>query len=462
MTALAVAIGAASCSGTTTVVADDGTTIETTGFSEAGSDVTEGPPPPSVPDGPVDAEVTTVLAEVVPSLRNGALDPRIADALGASGDARLAWIVSDLMRFSGPDDQKGLADAFTSLTGFDLREAAGDGGPWRVATDQLITWDTPAAPGYREFKIGLLVALEPRWEALFADADLDWRVLNWGGVLIDDRPLGSTERCLRGCIPALDDPPLTAASAGSWYPDDQLVFAITVGGESVALPKHQMEVHEMVNLSIGGRRLAVPYCTLCGTAEAYLTDRVDGATRPLVMRTSGLLSLSNKVMFDLDSRSAFDTFTGRAVSGPLRLAGVQLPRVTVVTAPWGEWRAAHPGTKLLARDAGLGRDYDLDPLAGRDDRGPIFPVRRDDTRLEVHTQVLGVIAPDGTAVAFPADEARATLRAGEVVSMAGVSVVEDGGGLRANAGSAELPARQSFWFAWAQFHPGSRLWARSP
>ena len=35
-----------------------------------------------------------------------------------------------------------------------------------------------------------------------------------------------------------------------------------------------MEVREMVNDTLGGRDLAIPYCTLCASAQAYYTDQL--------------------------------------------------------------------------------------------------------------------------------------------------------------------------------------------
>jgi Protein of unknown function (DUF3179) len=218
-------------------------------------------------------------------------------------------------------------------------------------------------------------------------------------------------------------------------------------------------VHELVNVTLGGRRLGIPYCTLCRSAQAYLLDSVPAGVPQPVLRTSGLLSRSNKVMYDLRSRSVFDTFTGRAVSGPLREAGIELEQVTVVTTTWGEWKRAHPETRIVARDGGIGRVYEDDPLHGRDDDGPIFPIGDADPRLPVHVEVVGVVAPDGRPVAFVADRARAALADGTEVAAGGVELVLDGGGLRAyTAGGRELPAHQAFWFAWSQFHPGTDLW----
>jgi hypothetical protein len=56
-------------------------------------------------------------------------------------------------------------------------------------------------------------------------------------VLIDDRELGDTDGAARGgCIPALDDPAVTDADGGDWYPDDAIVFGIVEGDEALAIP----------------------------------------------------------------------------------------------------------------------------------------------------------------------------------------------------------------------------------
>ncbi len=217
----------------------------------------------------------------------------------------------------------------------------------------------------------------------------------------------------------------------------------------------------MVNDDLGGVRIGMPYCTLCGSAQAFITDSVPAGFETLELRTSGLLSRSNKVMFDLNTFSMFDTFLGTAVTGPLREADFTLEPVTVVTSTWRDWKAAHPATTIVARDGGLGNSYPLDPLRGRDDDGPIFPVGDVDPRLPVQEQVLGVEAPDGSFVAFPVFAAAQAIEAGAVVEMVGIVVVSDGAGLRAETttGTA-IPSHQAFWFAWSQqFHEDTLVWA---
>ena len=424
------------------------------------------PDAPIVVDEPLERRVEDALSRLLPEAAVGILDPEVLNVIADSHDARLGWLVSDLLRFyQGGLEERQLVSAFRDLTRVDVsRDPHFSDGAWRAVTDHLIAWDLPAPPSYRERKAQLYLEIEPGWRPFFADSDsaIDWRLVGWGGVLIDDRSLGDPNTCVRGCIPALDDPALTDADGGDWYPDDRIVFGVVVGDEAVAFPKNIMEVHELVNVTIVSRRLGIPYCTLCRSAQAYLLDSVPRGVEPPVLRTSGLLSRSNKVMYDLRTRSVFDTFTGRALSGPLQAAGVVLEQTTVVSSTWGEWKRAHPGTKIVAEDGGIGRSYDEDPLRGRDDKGPIFPIGDADPRLPVQVEVVGVIDPRGRPVAFRADRARAVLASGDPVALADVELVADGGGLRARSSSGqELPAHQAFWFAWSQFHPETALWTGS-
>jgi hypothetical protein len=424
------------------------------------ADGSEIPPAPDTPTGPLPVDVIDDLDTVFASLAIE-VDFDAVARIGESGDARLAWIISDLLRFF----QRGaLADvvieAFNRLTATTLPEERA----WGAATNLLIAWDLPAPPDYVQWKGALFELIEPAWEPFFSDEDsaIDYRLLSWGGVLIDDRSIeeaGLGLACPRGCIPALNDPEVTDAAGGSWYADERLVFGVVVDGEARAYPKHIMEVHEMINDTLGGRRIGIPYCTLCGSAQAYFTDVVPPGFETVELRTSGLLTRSNKVMYDLNTFSVFDTFLGSALTGPLQDAEFVLEMISMVTSTWGEWKEAHPDTTIVAEDGGIGRFYNPDPLRGRDDDGPIFPVGDVDPRLPVQDQVLGVVIADGTAIAFPVEQARAALDAGRKVALNGVELFRDGGGLRAALeDGTPLVSHQSFWFAWSQFHEGTIVW----
>lgn len=414
---------------------------------------------PNVPTGPLAPEVSDAIETAFgPGVRIRGWDEEQLDALlviGESGDVRMAWIFSDLIRLNrDPGLNAYLLTAAVKLMGLEIDAR----NSWRSITDQLIAWDVAAPPGYLEVKRGIYTLLDPRWERIFQPGDIDWRHLTWGGVGIDDRAFGTTDvPC--NCIPAADNPEVTGVAGAGWLADDDVVFGVVVGGESRAYPRRIMEVREMVNDTLGGRDLGIPYCTLCGSAQAYFTDRMpEGVERP-VLRTSGLLFRSNKVMYDLNTFSVFDTFRGNAVTGPLAERGIVLEQAGVVTTTWGQWRAAHPETTVLVESLALGHDFDF--RGGRDADGPIFPIGDVDERLAVQEDVLGLLTESGRAIAFPVQTALEALDRGDTVAFENVRLVLDGGGLRAvDADGGDLGGHQAFWFAWSQFHPDTELWSR--
>ncbi|MFN2486792.1 MAG: hypothetical protein ABR609_09350 [Acidimicrobiia bacterium] len=113
------------------------------------------------------------------------IDYDALEEVAASGDARLAWLVADLLRFLqiGRAGEE-LVVAFERLTGADLdQDPTSFESPWRAVTDHLIAWDLQAPPGYQELKARLFLLIEPAWEPFFADSDanIDWRWVSWGG-----------------------------------------------------------------------------------------------------------------------------------------------------------------------------------------------------------------------------------------------------------------------------------------
>lgn len=413
--------------------------------------------PPAVPEGPLSAEMQAAVQAFLDSVAQstwGAEQTRALIAMSGSGDPRLAWILSDLMRFApGTELNAALSHAAFTLLGKDEAPAERH---WGVVTDHLIAWDIPAPPDYLRAKRAIFTGIVPGWEKIFVPGTIDWRLVSWGGVLIDDRPYGKTDT-LCNCIPAADNPQVQPAAETDWLKDTDIVFGITVNGESRAYPRRIMEVREMVNDTLGGRHLGIPYCTLCGAAQAYFTDDVpDGVARP-VLRTSGLLIRSNKVMYDIVTHSVFDTFLGHAMTGPLAEKGVRLKQASVVTTDWGTWKKAHPDTTVLVEDLALGRDFDFRNT--RDADGPIFPVGDVDPRLPVHEDIIGVLTASGKAVAFQRSKAFVALQQGKEIAFENIRLRLDGGGIRAvDASGADLGSHQAFWFAWSQFHPGTALW----
>ncbi len=416
--------------------------------------------PPAIPDrydSSITASLDVIFGAGLSEASFATTDRAALQVVEDTGDVRNAWYVADLLRFFGPGTGALVTTAET-LTERDLS----DWSPWVDLVDHLIAWDIPAPPDYVTYKRDLYTEVVPAWEPFFEDgAGVDYRLWSWGGVGIDDRPFDQTDLGCN-CIPAADNPEVTDAAGGDWYDDDRIVFGVEINGETRAYPRNIMEIREMVNDTLGGRDIAMPYCTLCGSAQVYLTDELPAGVERPVMRTSGLLTRSNKVMYDINSSSVFDTFTGEAVTGPLAQLGLQLEQVGVITTTWGEWKAEHPDTTILAESLALGRDSDL--LNTRDADGPIFPVGDVDPRLPAQEPVLGVITESGQAVAFPADEARRVLLDGGEVGVENITLELFGGGVRAlesdgAGGGDDAGGHQAFWFAWSQFHPDTEIWS---
>lgn len=414
--------------------------------------------PPEVADVPLTdalkAAIQTAFVDSIVSSSWGPEQQAALEVVTASGDPRLAWIISDLMRFvTGGNLANTLGTAAADLLEID----APTSNHWGIITDHLIAWDIPAPPEYLSVKRAIFTGVVPQWRALFVEGDIDWRHVSWGGVLIDDRAYGQTNAPCN-CIPAADNPAVSSAEDATWLDDSDIVFGIEVNGAYRAYPRQIMEVREMVNDTLGGRDLGIPYCTLCGAAQAYFTDRMpDGVERP-VLRTSGLLIRSNKVMYDVVTSSVFDTFLGKAVTGPLAERGLKLEQATVVTTDWGSWKAEHPETTVLIEALALGRDFDF--RNGRDANGPIFPVGDVDPRLPVHEDVIGAITASGKPIAFQRSAALIALRNGESITFENIRLELDAGGIRAvGADGADIGSHQAFWFAWSQFHPDTELWS---
>ncbi len=413
--------------------------------------------PPDIPDeAPPNAVIEAMGTLVAQALNQSTWDATKTEALDtliAAKDPRLVWTLTDILRFTW---QPAFRTAVTEAGGEILQIDFATIRHREELIDHLIAWDMPAYPGYLAHKRAIFTHYVPGWEDIFVEGDIDWHLVSWGGVSIDARPYDTTDEVCH-CIPAVDNPTVTSAAVATWLTDDAVVFGIALNGEARAYPRRILEVREMVNDTLGGRDLGIPYCTLCGAAQAFFTDRMPPGVKRPILRTSGLLIRSNKVMFDVETNSVFDTFLGNAVTGPLSYIGLQLDQATVITTTWGDWKAAYPETTVLTEDLALGRDYNLRET--RDKFGPIFPVGDVDPRLPVQEDVIGVVAADGTPVAFPRAQAFAALTAGQLVEVDNIRLVQAAGGIKAiGTDGTDLSSHQAFWFAWSQFHPDTVLW----
>jgi len=340
-----------------------------------------------------------------------------------------------------------------------------------------------------DFKTLMFTGIDPAFQRFFKpgiEFDIRPEEIVWGGVRVDG-------------IPALDNPTHVSAREATYLQDDDEVFGIEINGDVRAYPLRIMGWHEMFNDVIGGEPVSLAYCTLCGAGILFEGNHKGreqfGVKKPFTFGSSGFLYQSNKLMYDRNTDSLWNQFTGEPVSGKLRGSGIKLKIKPVVISTWGKWKAQHPDTKVLSLDTGFRRNYGsgvvykeyfaspdlMFPALGA---GGVDKASRNQTLAEKE-QVFGMRLTGGTK-AWPIESFKGGKVINDIVGQQNVVLIGDAATrtVRAYArknitftGSAEklrsadgrqwkltedhlvsgreklvrLPGRVAFWFAWAGY-----------
>ena len=306
-------------------------------------------------------------------------------------DAVPALILALRYRSDGREDT---IAAFQKLTGSDVSTWF-DAMLWQEAHPEIVPH-----PSYRIIKLALFERIDPAFLRFLGDErglqeNLAIRLeeITWGGVRVDG-------------IPSLDNPELVSADHADarYLLDDDLVFGVRINGDARAYPLRIMGWHEMFNDVIGGVPLALAYCTLCGSGILFETA-VDGQPESFVFGSSGFLYRSNKLMFDRQTDSLWNQFTGEPVSGPLLDSGIRLKIRPVAITTWADWRDDNPDTRVITLDTGHNRDYGAGVVYRDYFASPdlMFPTLvEDETRVARKDYVYGIRTAGG-AKAWPLD-----------------------------------------------------------
>jgi hypothetical protein len=207
-------------------------------------------------------------------------------------------------------------------------------------------------------------------------------------------PSGASE----GHFESSDHPRVVSAATASRYlQGDEPVLAVSVTGRARAYPIRIMIWHEVANDVLGGRPVLVTYCPLCNSGVAF--DRLVGG-RVLGFGTTGLLRLSNLVMWDRQTDSWWQQFDGRALVG--RLADSRLRMLPSEMLSWRDFKRRYPHGDVLAQATGYDRPYGLNPYLRYDtgDQAFGFNGTRTDRRLPQMARVLAVRS-GGRTLAVP-------------------------------------------------------------
>ncbi|MDA8586669.1 DUF3179 domain-containing protein [Rhodobacteraceae bacterium] len=304
------------------------------------------------------------------------------DALVARGGTDMIPSLVLLMRIGG--SHVVTQQALRALTGERLTT-------WREAMHyQEAHPEIAPHPSYYDLKLWYWGGIDPGFLSFFdtpikpSDMRIRFEEITWGGALADG-------------IPSLDKPALIKAAEADYLADTDLVFGVEINGDARAYPLRIMGWHEMFNEVIGGVPVALAYCTLCG-AGILFESQVDDSDTPFVFGSSGLLYRSNKLMFDRQTNSLWNQFTGEPVSGTLARSGITLKiRPSTITS-WGDWRRLHPTTQVLSLETGHFRNYDSGVVYRDYFASPdlLYPTITDQTRLAQKDQVYGIRVAGGT------------------------------------------------------------------
>jgi len=164
----------------------------------------------------------------------------------------------------------------------------------------------------------------------------------------------------RDGIPSIDDPQFEPVSQ-SELADNMPVLGLEFSGEARAYPLSILMWHEIVNDEIAGEPIAVTFCPLCNSGAAFLA-RIEGVEYEF--GTSGLLRHSDMVMYDRQTDSWWQQFTGEAIVGSMM--GTELEWLPIRMESIGAFRARNPDGAVLIPNNENERSYGQNPYVGYD------------------------------------------------------------------------------------------------
>ena len=240
--------------------------------------------------------------------------------------------------------------------------------------------------------------------AMFAQDDLseilkaypDWQT-NFNNKTIDLAELMSGGPPKDG-IPAIFIPKFeTQSEAANWLDDKEPVIALEIEGEAKAYPLSILIWHEIANDKVGNVPVVVSFCPLCYSAIVY-DRRVNGVTPHFGV--SGLLRMSDLVMYDNVTESFWQQFTGEAIVGDM--VGSKLDFIPSQIISFKQFKEAYPNGAVLSKETGYERDYGRNPYVGYDDidQSPFLYKEKIDSRLPPNEKVIA-IKEDGLIKAYP-------------------------------------------------------------
>ncbi|RED54005.1 DUF3179 domain-containing protein [Aestuariispira insulae] len=150
------------------------------------------------------------------------------------------------------------------------------------------------------------LASPERWQREWPQTDFSKTSVDFGEIKSGGPP--------KDGIPPIDHPVFKPIADVTDIEDTEPVIGLVMDGIARAYPIRILMWHEIVNDRIGEVPIAVTFCPLCNAAIVF-DRRIDGMT--LDFGTTGKLRNSDLVMWDRQTESWWQQFTGEAIVGTL-------------------------------------------------------------------------------------------------------------------------------------------------
>ena len=212
--------------------------------------------------------------------------------------------------------------------------------------------------------VGLVLLASASWGAA-PDWRREWPRTDFTRHAVDLEDITSGGPSKDG-IPAIDEPrfgPLgSKALEAEALTANEPVIELVLDGEAKAYPLRILMWHEIVNDVVARVPVAVTYCPLCNAGMVF-DRRHEGVTHDFGV--SGMLRHSDMLMYDRQTESWWQQFTGTAVVGAM--TGRALRRLPARVLPFHVFVASHPTGSVLLPPLDSPRDYGRNPYIGYDD-----------------------------------------------------------------------------------------------
>jgi len=299
---------------------------------------------------------------------------------------------------------------------------------------------------------------------------------------------------------AIHQPEFVAASEATFLQDDDIMLGVVSGKVAKAFPAADLSQHGAVFDKMPDGPISVTWCGVCNTGVVF---RAEVKGRTLHFQYDRMVG-ANEVQKDLETGTSWQQATGEAIDGPLK--GTRLTLYPVVRTAWAEWRKRYPHTTVLKPLPGYAelmpnRSTRIRAVTRLGPEGAPNGALALDTRLPARETVAG-LEVGGETVAYPFSALRIVRVVNDRVGGLPIVIVHQPSSDTTTAFDArgkgkvltfqaanddastvtDLETRSTwnaygmclegplkgtqlkqvilvpqFWFAWSQFHQGTRI-----